>query len=374
MNTLTKYMRILVNLTVYILGVFLIIFVLPKVIVFFMPFVIGWVISMIANPMVRFMEGKLKIVRKHSSMLLIIGTIALIVVICYFTFVKLGSEVITVINHSEEIYTNISKEMGNINANLSDIYDKFPKNIRRSIADAVVSLNDYILNFIGNLGEPTMQAAGNFAKNIPATLIYIIVTILSSYFFIAQRDKIILSVRNLAPPGIYEKSSIIIRKLKDIVGGYFKAQFKIMIIVAGILLVGLSVLQTDYALLLALLISFLDFLPFFGTGTVLIPWGLIKLLSGDYRMALGLFILYGVSQLVRQLIQPKIVGDTIGLDPLLTLLFLYIGYRLGGIAGMILAVPIGMIIISLYKLGLFNQAISDIKTIITDINNFRKKK
>jgi predicted PurR-regulated permease PerM len=113
-------------------------------------------------------------------------------------------------------------------------------------------------------------------------------------------------------------------------------------------------------------------LPFFGTGTAIVPWAIFKLLSGDYKVAIGLLILYGVTQLVRQLIQPKIVGDTIGLKPLTTLFFMYIGYKIMGVLGMIVAIPVGMILINLYKLGAFNNIIRCGKEIVQDINEFRK--
>lgn len=373
MSKFTKYGKIILNIIVFVLGILFFVFVFPKLLVFFMPFVIGWLISLVANPFVRFMERKLKIIRKHGSMLLIIITISVLVLLGYLAISKIANEVITLINNSQDIYSNLTSEFSRISTKLSRLYINFPGDIKNSIKDALDSINTYMLDFISSLGAPTMQAAGNFAKNIPATLIYIIVTILSSYFFIAEREKLVIMMRKHISKSFLDKCDLVLGSLKDVVGGYFKAQFKIMFIVAVVLLIGLTILQTGYELLFAILIAFLDFLPFFGTGTVLVPWAFVKLLSGDYRMAIGLFILYGVSQLIRQVIQPKIVGDTIGLDPLLTLLFLFIGYRLGSIGGMILAVPIGMIIINLYKLGIFDPIIQDIKTLLTDFNNYRKR-
>lgn len=89
-------------------------------------------------------------------------------------------------------------------------------------------------------------------------------------------------------------------------------------------------------------------------------------------MAVGLIILYLVTQLVRQLIQPKMVGDSIGMNPLATLIFMYIGYKFSSIIGMIIAVPIGMILINLYKAGVFDNQIRCIKELVQDINEFRK--
>ena len=138
-------------------------------------------------------------------------------------------------------------------------------------------------------------------------------------------------LRKNVPADIWNRCSGVINDLKHVVGGYFKAQFKIMAVVYIILVIGLFILKV----LVGFLIAFLDMLPFFGTGTVLGPWAIIKILSGDYAMAVGLIILYLVTQLVRQVIQPKILGDTIGMNPLATLFFMFIGYKFSSIIGMI---------------------------------------
>ena len=96
-------------------------------------------------------------------------------------------------------------------------------------------------------------------------------------------------------------------------------------------------------------------------------------MTGDYRMLIGLLILYGVTQLVRQLIQPKLVGDSMGLNPLLTLVLLYVGYRIGSVLGMIFAVPVGMIVINLYKAGAFDYILDDVKILADGVMSLRRK-
>ena len=152
------------------------------------------------------------------------------------------------------------------------------------------------------------------------------------------------------------------------------AQFRIMFVVAAILAAGFLILQIPYSLLLAVLIALLDFLPVFGTGTVLIPWAVIKLLTGEYYLAAGMGLLYVLTQVVRQAIQPKIVGDSMGLSPLTTLFLLYIGFKVSGLGGMILAVPIGLVFFNLYKYGIYDSMIDNLKIFIHDIQEFRKKR
>lgn len=372
MKKSTKYLKIVVNLLVALLVILLLCIVVPKVLVFFMPFVIGWIISMIANPLVRLLERKLKLVRKHGSMITIIGVLAAVILVGYLAGAKLVSETVNLIESLPQMYENSKADFEEIGDNLQILYNRLPSDIQKNISNVMADLSGYISGVVQAIGEPTFEAAGNFAKNVPGTLIAIIMCILSAYFFTADRDNIIETIRKNVPEGVWNRCSGVMNDLKHVVGGYFKAQFKIMGVVYVILIIGLWILKVDYVLLVALLIAFLDALPFFGTGTVLGPWAILKILSKDYSMAVGLIILYLVTQLVRQIIQPKIVGDTIGMNPLATLFFMYIGYKFSSIIGMIIAVPIGMILINLYKAGVFDNQIRCIRELVHDINEFRK--
>ena len=178
-------------------------------------------------------------------------------------------------------------------------------------------------------------------------------------------------VKQIAPKSVTERMIMVIDNLKYAVGGYFKAQFKIMGIVFLILAVGLGFLKVHYFVLSAFLIAFLDFLPFFGTGTAMIPWAIYAVFMGDYKRAIMLVVIYAITQIVRQLIQPKLVGDSVGLNPLVTLLLIYIGYRIGGVIWMILAVPVGMVIINKFQAGSFYYIFDDIKTLIVGILKLR---
>ncbi len=368
-----KYLRCLANILLYAVGLVLLFVLTPRLLVFFMPLVVGWIIALLANPLVRFMERRLKMVRRHSSMVIIITAIALVVVGGYFAVTAIARELYGFIAMLPDIYGSFLQDVEEIRENLQGFSMRFPPQLREGASNLTDSLTQSLGDVIGAIGKPTVAAAGTVAKNIPNVLIHVIFAILSAYFFIAERDRIVQTVRDYIPEWLRSKWHFITEKFRRAIGGYFKAQFKIMGVVALILLVGFLILRIHYAVLLAVLIAFLDFLPFFGTGTALIPWAVLKVLSADYQFAVGLIIIYLVSQLVRQLIQPKIVGDSIGLDPLSTLFFMFIGYKVSSIFGMILAVPIGMILVSLYQAGAFADVLRDIKELAKGLNEFRRR-
>jgi sporulation integral membrane protein YtvI len=373
-KTAVHYTRVLLNILIPAGGTLLVCIVLPKFLRFFMPFVVGWIIAMIANPLVRFLESRLKVVRKHGSVLVVITVLALIIGALYLLLSKLLSEASGLLQSLPQLWETFQTEVRNIGRQLDNLFAFLPDQLGVQMRAAADNLDSYIGVLLQNVATPTVEAAGSVAKSLPSILVNTVVIILSSYFFIAERDTILNLWKQYMPENSKKHMSYMRRDAIRLIGGYFMAQFRIMFVVAAILTVGFLVLQVPYSFLLALLISLLDFLPVFGTGTVLIPWGVIKLLSGEYYMAGGLILLYILSQFIRQAIQPKIVGDSMGLPPLMTLVFLYIGFKVSGLGGMILAVPVGLVFLNLYKYGIYDSMIDNLKIFVHDIEEFRKKR
>lgn len=372
MKKLVVYMKILVNVLLFVLGVLAVIFLVPELIKFFMPFVIGFIVSVIANPLVKFLEKRVKILRKHSSAIIIVLVIGAVVGGMYAIISVLVKEISNLIMDFPNIYTGLKEQFSTISVKLSGIYDILPLGAKRTLDGLGSNITDYATNFMSKSSTLDISAAGDYAKNILDILLYAIVTIMSAYFFIAERDNLAAVVHRLTPAPLINSYNLVVSNFKSAVGGYFKAQFKIMLVLTVIIFVGLEVMKVNYSLLIALLIAFLDFLPFFGTGAVIWPWALIEVLSGNYFRAVMLVIIYLVCLIVKQVLQPKMVGDSVGISPFATLVFMFVGYRLLGVLGMIIGIPIGMIIINFYKAGIFDGVIKGFKIILHDINEFRK--
>ena len=367
-----KYLKISVNIISVLVTAFLCFYVLPKVLVYFMPFVIAAVIALIANPVVRFLEKKVKIVRKAGTAFVIILVIALIVLLGYLIIGKIVEEVVNLVTAAPAIWKKTEATLGSAMGVYNIYLNKMPQSVQDWLNDATSSMGTGLSEWLSGLGEPAAKMTSSLAQNVPLVIIGIVMAILASYSFLAEREYVIRMMRKFLPKQFIRRWNIVFSSMKEAVGGYFKAQFKIMGVVYVIILIGLIMLRVDNALLIGLIIALLDFLPFFGTGTVMIPWALIALFNGDYRLAVGLLITWGASQLVRQLIQPKLVGDSIGLNPIPTLLLLYVGFRMFGAAGLILAVPVGVIVINLYKAGIFSNFVYSIRILFKDIMGLRR--
>lgn len=367
--------RLLTNVLVYLVSFALCIWLVPKFIVFFMPFVIGWIISCIANPVVCFLEKKLKIKRKAGTVVVIVLVIGIVAGLGYEIIALLVRQIAGFIREIPALWASVEA----VFSNLGDIGEKFfsdlPADWRESldavgnfIGEALVSFSDKVQAS----SAESVGSVGNMVGNIANVIISVIMALLSSYFFIAEREEISQYLQKKAPETLKNKVELFQRSFTTAVGGYFKAQFKIEIWIYLLILIGLTLMQVNYAFLFALLIAALDFLPVFGTGTVLWPWAVLRLLSGDYIHAIGFVVMWGVGQLVRQFIQPKIMGDSIGVAPLPTLFLLFIGYRLAGVLGMIISIPVGIILINMYDAGWFESLIVSVKLLLKNLNDYRK--
>jgi sporulation integral membrane protein YtvI len=372
MSSFQKYVRIAVDFLIA--GIFLaiLIFVLPWALRFFMPFVIGWIISLLANPLVHFLERRVKMLRKHSSALIIVTALAIVVACVYFGGGLLVREGLNLLRDLPEILDSLQLNMLATLDKLSSRVSFLPDDTVGILDNLGDNITDYFTTAIRQIDLSTIGAASSVVKNVAEGFLMAVMTILSAYFFIADRDKLTEGVKNMLPEAQLSRINLIKQNFVDALGAYIKAQFKIMLIMLVILFVGFELLDVRYSFFLAILVAFLDFLPFLGTGTILWPWILMDVVGGRYFHAVCLGIIYLVCQLVHQLLQPKLVGDGIGISPFATLVFMFIGYRVKGVLGMILGIPIGMAVLSLYKAGAFDRLIAGAKVVLRDLDEFRK--
>lgn len=366
------YIKIACNLSIFLVSLLLVIFFLPKLLVFFMPFVVAWIIAWIATPIVRFVERHLRLKRKTSMVFVVVAIISGVIAVIYDVVIYLGRLVVSFLADLPQMWESVRMEAQGMFQILFNLLDKLPGEGTTALEDFLSNSGDYVGEMMSSLSAPTISAVGSIASKVPDIIIFTIMCVIATYFFVVEREMIFQKVYNITPKGIRKVWSIVKKCVVVSIGGYFKAQFKIEIWIYLLIFIGLTILNVKYAIIIALGIAILDLLPVFGTGAVLWPWTLIEFINGDYFSTIGLLLIWGISQLVRQFIQPKFVGETLGVHPIPTLFLLFAGYKLSGVFGMIIAVPLGILVTTLYKEGVFKTAEQSVILLFGRINELRR--
>ncbi len=351
---------------------------LPKILSFcgyiiwlFTPFIIAYIISLLVNPMADGLQKRFRLPRGISAILVIVLTVGVIGGIAAGIIWKIIEEIRNVYEDLPVIYENIRMTWYRISYNVSNFTAMLPDSFQLVIEDFSEQVLDGLANFAKD--AEIVRSAGNVAKKLPNIFVTAIVFLLSLYFMVADAKAVSKAIKKPFTETFVNRMSELRAEFKKYVGGYVKAQLTIMCISFTILLIGLSILGTHYRLVIALAVAVFDALPIFGSGAVLIPWSLVSFITGDIGRGIGLLIIYLTVILMRQLVEPKIVSKNIGMHPLMTLIAMYIGYRVMSIGGMILGPLMLVLIVNLYRVGVFDTPINAVKNISLKIVGEIKK-
>ncbi len=328
-----KMRKILVVLSIFI-GFFISIrYLLPL----FFPFLIGAALALAAEPMVRFGCKQLHLPRGIAAGIGVGMSFAFLAMVILMLAALLVRELSALARILPNLEDSIRGGMDALSAKLLHLADRAPGGIaavlRRNITDffsggsaLLDQATSYLLHF-----------ASGFLSRVPGRALSLGTGIISSFMISAKLPKIKdflrvrVHVKGLKP--LLDTLS----HLKQTLGGWLKAQCKLVGITFSVAAAGLLLLHVPYAPLWAALIAVVDIFPVLGTGTVLIPWSLVAFLQGDHLLAFGLLGLYAAAAVTRTVLEPRLVGRHLGIDPLITLLALYVGFKLFGLLGMILA-------------------------------------
>ncbi|MBQ2718844.1 MAG: AI-2E family transporter, partial [Clostridia bacterium] len=194
-----------------------------------------------------------------------------------------------------------------------------------------------LLHTVEALAARVPSFLGEAVLTLPGVLLALLVFCVSAVYFSMDLDKVHAAVRRLLPSGLGERLTALREGVFRAGGAYLRAYLSLSGVIFLVMLLGLTLLRVRYAMLLALLLTGLDILPVVGVGTALVPWGIVSLALGNTPLGIGLLVLFAVSEVVRQVLEPRLLGSLLGVHPLISLLSLYLGARLFGLFGVILA-------------------------------------
>ncbi len=338
-----KKLKFIINVLYIVAILGLAFFFLKYVFFWILPFLIAFAVSLMVDPLIRFSTRKIKWNRTIASTIILTVVLAGLIALIALLSATLFKEIKDVLGNLDNYLDRVAAFIQNIPTKYGEMFDgKFSGTIEE-IANFIMNY-DYSNLLSGSVGGGVLKYAGNFVTSIPAALVFLIVTIVATYFTSASLP----AIKSFILKQFSEKTKDLIISVKfyfiNTIVKYLKSYFVLMMITFAELSVAFLIFDFKPAVTLAFVISLVDILPILGIGTILIPWSIIELILGNPIRALTVICIYLVITIVRQILEPKIIGDHVGLLPIVTLFCIYLGLQLFGVIGMFL-VPISVIII-----------------------------
>ena len=300
------------------------------------PFLIGLAVSLLAEKPVRLLQTRARFPRWLASGVCVLTLFVLLFGGAFFLCRLLCTEAADLARQLPQLAEGLAPPVLRLKDRLLSLAEKLPDGLGKGLRAGVESFFQNGAGFGSKLYESLFSWASGVIGRLPDAVLFTVTAVLSSFMLSGELPAIRTWLQKLARPEWLEKLQRLGGHVRTTLGGWLRAQLKLMGITFLILNVGLLVLRVRYPLLAALVITVVDALPVFGTGTVLIPWALAELLLGSVPRGAALVILYLCTLTVRSITEPKLVAAQAGLPPIASLMAMYLGARAFGVAGMVL--------------------------------------
>ena len=313
-----------------------------------MPFVIGMVIAVVFRRLIDTIEKRTHIKRVFVSILILLIFYGIVGFVLTFIGFKVFSFLQDLFFSLPDLYEDSIHPALNTIAN--NIVSQFP-GIEAYLSDFVNDINQSIFTFLKDASSTVVSTITGLAGQLPSLLIKFVFTIVSSFFFTIDYHRI---ARFVVRQFKGERREIIL-KLKEngigTLGKFVKAYTTIISITFLELSIGFWIIGIPNPFLFGGLIALIDVMPILGTGAVILPWSIISFILGNTKVGIGMLVIYIVITVVRQTIEPKIVGQQIGLHPIVTLLLMFVGAQLMGVLGLLILPIIATLLMKLNDEG-----------------------
>ena len=323
----------------------LIVYLAFKLAMFYIPFLIAFILSLLLEPIIKFIMKKTKLTRKFSSIVVFLIALSIIIGLLIWA-------ITTLITESTNLLENINSYIDtgyNMFQNLISNFELSKINIPPEVMSIIQNSGMEFLDTITDWAKNALTGVINFITSVPTLGVYFVISILSLYFMCVDKIYMIDQLEHHLPETWVKKIGVHLKGIVKTLGCYLKAEAILVLISFFVSLIGLYIFfflgwNIQFPLIIALGIAFVDALPIFGSGTVMIPWAGFLAFTGDMKLAIGIFVLWCIMSIIRQLVEPRIVSGQIGIHPIFTLIAMYTGFKFMGVWGLLLG-PIILIIL-----------------------------
>lgn len=333
----------------------------------FAPFLLALAAAVVLNPAVRWLQHSLGWSRQFSCLVLMILLFGLVGTALFLLLYAAGKEVMDLAQNWDMLLPAMQSVLGEMDALFYRLLTVLPGDMIELVQESARSLLEWFNKVIPDAMTGLIQTMGNKVANAPSFVVALLMFLMGMFFITADYPYLRTKVIQSMDEDVLHFWGQLRATALGAFGGYLKAQMLLSIGVFFILLVGFTLIGQSYSLLLAFGLAVLDFIPLLGAGTVMIPWAIISLLLNDYERAISLILIWGVIALFRRVAEPKFVGDQTGLSPILSLISIYVGMKIGGVLGMIFGPILLLIGINLAGMGLFDGIFHDVRDAVRDL-------
>ena len=368
------WLRLGIRAVLAVAAILLVVFGILPLLSLMLPFVLALILAWVLNPVVRWTKEKVNWSRGSISLIVLILAFGAVGGICYGLVWALLGQLRSLVENWQAIAESAFATLDTVEAFFRQLGDALPDNMVSTGDDLLSTLSGWLkgLDLSGQVGDLAGYAT-ELVGRIPGFVIAAVVFLMASYFITSDYPRLRFVVTEQIPLRIHRFCSQFKHIFMEAFGGYIKSQLLLSFGVFLILAVGFGVIGQSYGLLLAFGLAVMDFIPIIGAGTVMVPWTVVDLITGNYREAIELMVIWGIIVLFRRLAEPKILGDQTGLSPILSLVGIYAGMRIGGVLGMVVGPMVLLITINLAKLGIFRPVMDDLRLAASDVSALLKE-
>jgi sporulation integral membrane protein YtvI len=317
-----------------------------------LPFGIALALVAVMQPSVRWLHKKLGANQKLLSIIVIAIIYAGAGAVLFWLFSQLFIILKGVLTELPDYYKNAIDLLFVSSGNAADFWisDMSPE-LREVLLGIQGRLFDWLQELVLRISQTGTSALSGLLNGIPGFFLSLLITIVLSFLISTQYEMITRFLEGQVPEKAAATLTGVRKIVKDTVFKYAKAQIILMLITFAEATIGMLAVGAHNPIGVAALIAFIDLMPVLGAGSVLLPWAIIELLQGSVHFAIGLAIVYITISIIRRIIEPKVVGDQLGIHPIIALLSIYVGWRLVGIWGMVSFPIIIQILLAMHKEG-----------------------
>ena len=344
----------------------------PPFFALFTPFLLAGLCAWMLSPAVRWVHKRTRLPRWLCAMTVLILVIVALGALLWGLAAGTLRELVSFAGSWESILTSLEATADSVGLLLAKWLELLPVAAQEVVNSLISRLCAWLGTVMPQILAHVMDWAAGVARGLPSFAVASVAFVMASYFLMSDYPRLKASVADRLPQGLRILLSIIKRAVTAGFGGYIKAEFLLSVGVFFILAGGFFLIHQPYALLLALGLAVLDFIPIIGSGTAMVPWAAVDLLTGNFRHALGLMAVWGLVVLFRQLGEPKILGNQTGLAPLTSLISVYVGMKLAGVPGMILGPVVCLVVRNVVRSGVMYDALADLRLAGRDLTAILK--